>query len=182
MVGISPDRDGNSFRAFLLHTSVKAIHTSLSNQTILHHCLHPDKLLKTSETSNSSQTTSERFLKVHKAWEILSDSATRLFYDKELKSSRREDFLASEVAEDLSLQDMTAEDAGETLELFYQCRCGDYYTVDSLELQKIGYSLSRDGNNISISILNVDTLPGSMILPCGSCSLKARLVLSTDNS
>jgi diphthamide biosynthesis protein 4 len=144
--------------------------------------LHPDKLLKTSDTSSSNHTTSERFLKVHKAWEILSDSSSRLFYDKELKSSRREDFLASEVAEDLSLQDMTAEDAGETLELFYQCRCGDYYAVDSLELQKIGYSLSRDGNNISISILNVDTLPGSVILPCGSCSLKARLVLSMDNS
>jgi len=26
MVGISPDRDGNSLWAFLLHTSVKAIH------------------------------------------------------------------------------------------------------------------------------------------------------------
>ncbi|MCI19042.1 hypothetical protein A2U01_0040197, partial [Trifolium medium] len=26
MVGISPDRDGNSLRAFLLHASVKAIH------------------------------------------------------------------------------------------------------------------------------------------------------------
>lgn len=142
--------------------------------------LHPDKLLKTSDTSSSNQTTSERFLKVQKAWEILSNSSSRLFYDKELQSSRRDDVLAAEVAEDLSLQDMIAEDADEALELFYQCRCGDYFSVDSLELQEMGYSLLRDGSRISI--LNVDTLPGSVILPCGSCSLKARLVLSMNDN
>ncbi|XP_057451146.1 uncharacterized protein LOC130743059 [Lotus japonicus] len=142
--------------------------------------LHPDKLLKTPETSSSDQTTGERFLRVQKAWEVLSDSSSRSSYDNELKSSRRDrDALAAEVAEDLSLHDMIAEDADEALELFYQCRCGDYFSIDSLELQKMGYSLFREGSNISI--LNVDTLPGSVILPCGSCSLKARLVLSTDD-
>ncbi|KAJ1394732.1 Zinc finger, DPH-type [Sesbania bispinosa] len=141
--------------------------------------LHPDKLLKSSETPNSNQTTGERFLKVQKAWEILSNSSSRSFYDNELQNSRRDD-LAAEVAEDLSLQDMIAEDAGEALELFYQCRCGDYYSIDSLELQKMGHSLLREGSRISI--LNVDTLPGSVILPCGSCSLKARLVLSVDDN
>ncbi|CAI8595864.1 unnamed protein product [Vicia faba] len=140
--------------------------------------LHPDKLLKTFNTSGSNQTSTERFLRVQKAWEILSDSSSRLFYDKQLQSSRR-DVLAAEVAEDLSLHDMEAEDADEALELFYQCRCGDYFSVDSLELLKMGYSLLRDGSDISI--LNSDTLPGSVILPCGSCSLKARLVLSVDN-
>lgn len=141
--------------------------------------LHPDKLLKTYDTSDSNQTTSERFLKVQKAWEILSNSSSRLLYDKELQRSRR-DALAAEVAEDLSFHDMTVEDADEALELFYQCRCGDYFSVDSLELLKMGYSLLRNGN--SISILNGDTLPGSVILPCGSCSLKARLILSMDNN
>jgi diphthamide biosynthesis protein 4 len=92
--------------------------------------------------------------------EILSDSSSCLVYDKELQSSRW-DALATEVAEDLSLQDMTAEDADEALELFYQCRCGDYFSVDLLELLKMGYSLLRDGS--SISILNGDTLPGSVI-------------------
>ncbi|KAL5056535.1 hypothetical protein RYX36_037217 [Vicia faba] len=140
--------------------------------------LHPDKLLKTFNTSGSNQTSTERFLRVQKAWEILSDSSSRLFYDKQLQSSRR-DVLAAEVAKDLCLHDMEAEDADEALELFYQCRCGDYFSVDSLELLKMGYSLLRDGSDISI--LNSDTLPGSVILPCGSCSLKARLVLSVDN-
>ncbi|XP_061342178.1 uncharacterized protein LOC133288437 [Gastrolobium bilobum] len=142
--------------------------------------LNPDKLLKTSETSSSSnQTTGEMFLKVQKAWEVLSNSSSRLFYDNELRSSRR-DVLAAEVAEDVSLQDMIAEDAGDALELFYQCRCGDYFSVDSLELQKMGYSLLKEGSRLSI--LSIDTLSGSVILPCGSCSLKARLVISIDDN
>ncbi|RDX98425.1 hypothetical protein CR513_18656, partial [Mucuna pruriens] len=78
--------------------------------------LHPDKLLKTSETSSSNQTAEERFLKVQKAWEILSNSSSRSFYDKELQILRQ-DFLAVEVADDLSLQDMIIEDAGDALEL-----------------------------------------------------------------
>jgi len=45
--------------------------------------------------------------------------------------SLRKDVLAADVAEDLSLQDMMIEDDGEALELFYQCRCGDYFSVDS---------------------------------------------------
>ena len=141
--------------------------------------LHPDKLLKTSDASSSNQTTGDRFLKVQKAWEVLSNSSSRLFYDNELQSSRR-DVLAVDVAEDLSLQDMIAEDDGEALELFYQCRCGDYFSIDSLELQKMGYSLLRDGSGISI--LSNDSLPGSVILPCGSCSLKARLVINMDDN
>ncbi|KAG4988247.1 hypothetical protein JHK85_031230 [Glycine max] len=127
--------------------------------------LHPDKLLKTSETSSSNQTAEERFLKVQKAWEILSNSSSRSFYDNDLRSSRQ-DVLAADVAEDLSLQDMMIEDDGEALELFYQCRCGDYFSVDSLELKNMGYSLLREGSGISI--MNVDTSPGSVILPCGS--------------
>ncbi|KAL5055701.1 hypothetical protein RYX36_036383 [Vicia faba] len=74
---------------------------------------------------------------------------------------------------------MTVEDAGEILELFYQRRCCDYFSVDSLELQKMRYMLLRDES--SVSIRNADTLPGSVILlPCGWCSLKARLILIED--
>lgn len=112
--------------------------------------LHPDKLLNTSDSSSSDQTSAERFLKVHKAWEILSDSTTHLFYDKELQSSWQEDLSTSEVAEDLSLHDMTAEIAGKTLKLFYPCRRSDYFSVYLLKLQKMGYSLLRDGSSVSI--------------------------------
>ncbi|KAL2329121.1 hypothetical protein Fmac_022548 [Flemingia macrophylla] len=141
--------------------------------------LHPDKLLKMSESSSSNQIAEDRFLRVQKAWEILSNASSRSLYDNELRSSRH-DVLAAEVAEDLSFEDMIIEDAGEALELFYQCRCGDYFSVDSLELKDMGYSLLREGSRISI--LNVDTLPGSVILPCGSCSLKARLLFNMDDN
>lgn len=137
--------------------------------------LHPDKLLKTSETPSNDQLSGNQFLRVQKAWEILSNSSTRLIYDNELRSSRQ-DMLAAEVAQDLSLQDMMVEDAGDTLELFYQCRCGDYFSIDSMELGKMGYSLSREGSEISLH--TVDVLPGSVILPCGSCSLIARLLIN----
>ena len=139
--------------------------------------LHPDKLLKSSDASGSNQTSGDRFLKVQKAWEVLGDSSSRLFYDSELRSSRR-DVSTVDVVEDLSLEDMMAEDDGEALELFYQCRCGDYFSIDSLELHKIGYSLLRDESRISI--LNNDSLLGLLILPCGSCSLKAHLVINMD--
>ncbi|CAI8616766.1 unnamed protein product [Vicia faba] len=98
---------------------------------------------------------------------------------KEIAETRYE---VLNVKEDANYQEIRAiEDAGEILELFYQRRCCDYFSVDSLELQKIGYMLLRDES--SVSIRNADTLPGSVILlPCGWCSLKARLVLSMDDS
>ncbi|KAK7269210.1 hypothetical protein RIF29_21928 [Crotalaria pallida] len=142
--------------------------------------LHPDKLLKMSETSSDNQTAQDRFLKVQKAWEVLGDSSSRLCYDNEMRRSRL-DILAADVAEDVSLEDMIVEDDGDALQLLYQCRCGDYFSVNSLELRKMGYSLFREGS--SISVLNVDdTLPGSVILPCGSCSLRASLVINMDGN
>ncbi|KAF7837359.1 DPH4-like protein [Senna tora] len=141
--------------------------------------VHPDKSLNICETSSPNQTSGDRFLRVQKAWEILSNSSSRSIYDKELRSARQ-DAMAAEVAEDLSLQDMIVEDAGEALELVHQCRCGDYFCIDSMELGKMGYSLLRDGSEISL--VAVDALSGSVILPCGSCSLKARLLINVDEN
>ncbi|KAI9071712.1 hypothetical protein K1719_046316 [Acacia pycnantha] len=139
--------------------------------------LHPDKLLKTSdEMSSGHQTSGDRFLTVQKAWEILSNSTSRSVYDNELRGSRQ-DALAADVAEDVSLQDMIVEEA---LDLSYQCRCGDYFSIDSTELEKMGYSLLRDGSEISLR--TVDSLPAAVILPCGSCSLKVRLLINIDGS
>ncbi|KAB2619375.1 hypothetical protein D8674_015244 [Pyrus ussuriensis x Pyrus communis] len=91
---------------------------------------HPDK-------SQSTSGSGDRFLKVQKAWEILGDSRSRTLYDSALRASS----LDAMVAEDISLKDVMAEDAGEAIQLFYQCRCGDYFFVDSLELEKMGYGL-----------------------------------------
>ncbi|KAK8489377.1 hypothetical protein V6N11_082707 [Hibiscus sabdariffa] len=128
---------------------------------------HPDKL-------NSDHNSGESFLRVQKAWEILSDPSSRAVYDRELRDSRQ-DLVASE---DIGLDDMMIEDAGEVMELYYQCRCGDHFSVDSLELAKIGYTLVRDGAEIFVR--TPDALPASVVLPCGSCSLLVRLMINPD--
>ncbi|XWS24260.1 hypothetical protein CRYUN_Cryun28dG0085600 [Craigia yunnanensis] len=128
---------------------------------------HPDKL-------HSDHESGDRFLRVQKAWEILSDPKSRAVYDSELRDSRQ-DMMTSE---DISLEDMMIEDAGEVMELFYQCRCGDHFSVDSLELGKMGYTLLRDGAEISLR--TPDALPASVVLPCGSCSLLVRLMINPD--
>ncbi|KAH7567386.1 hypothetical protein ACOSP7_010754 [Xanthoceras sorbifolium] len=151
--------------------SYEEIRTSYRS-AILNH--HPDKLQKISETSDADSEAGGRFLRVQKAWEVLSNARSRAVYDSNLRASRQ-DVLA---AEDVSLEDMMMEDNGEVLELFYQCRCADYFSVDSLELGKMGYTLLRDKNTISIR--NLDSLPASIILPCGSCSLQVRLLINAD--
>ncbi|EOY14517.1 hypothetical protein QUC31_000067 [Theobroma cacao] len=128
---------------------------------------HPDKL-------HSDHESGDRFLRVQKAWEILGDAKSRAVYDSELRISRQ-DVVASE---DISLEDMMIEDAGEVIELFYQCRCGDHFSVDSSELGKMGYTLLRDGTEISLR--TPDALQASVVLPCGSCSLLVRLMINPD--
>lgn len=134
---------------------------------------HPDKLQKPTETSNTNLNSGDKFLKIQKAWETLGDPRSRAVYDSELQAARQD----AATAEDLSLEDMTIEDDGEILELFYQCRCGDYFSVDSSELGEMGYAVSRHGSKIS---LQTPDTPASVILPCGSCSLKVRLLLNAD--
>ncbi|KAA8528551.1 hypothetical protein F0562_035906 [Nyssa sinensis] len=103
---------------------------------------HPDKLQRKSEISNPDLVSGDRFLEVQRAWEILSDSRSRAIYDNELQALRQD----AVAAEDVSLEDLMVEDAGEVLEFFYQCRCGDYFSVDSLELGKMGCTLLRDSS------------------------------------
>ncbi|XP_028094250.1 DPH4 homolog [Camellia sinensis] len=136
---------------------------------------HPDKLQKTSETSFPTHESGNRFLEVQRAWEILSNSKLREAYDSELQASRH-DFVA---AEDVGLEDLMVENTGEFLELFYQCLCGDYFSIDSSELEEMGYQLLRDGSKISLHISDA-TLPSSIILSCGSCSLQVRLLINAD--
>ncbi|MCL7026378.1 hypothetical protein MKW94_026953 [Papaver nudicaule] len=135
---------------------------------------HPDKIQATTKTSSDMQR--ETFLMVQEAWEILSDPKTRGSYDRELRDLRRGD---TETAEDVNLEEMMVEEAaGEVLELFYECRCGDYFSVDSIELGEMGYSLGRRDESKIFIHHKPDSIPATVILPCGSCSLKIRLTIS----
>ncbi|KAL2249628.1 DPH4 homolog [Sesamum indicum] len=135
---------------------------------------HPDKLQKPSETSNPESVMGNQFLEVQKAWEVLGDPRSRALYDNELRTLRQDVI----TAEDISLEDMAIEDVGGCLELSYRCRCGDFFSIDSSELAEMGHPFSRDGNGISLQAPS--SLPASIILPCGSCSLKIRLVIDAD--
>ncbi|XP_065881122.1 uncharacterized protein [Euphorbia lathyris] len=135
---------------------------------------HPDKLQNKDETSGDQIELGDKFLKIQKAWEVLGNSRSRAVYDSDLRSYKND----TEVAEDIHLEDMMIED-GEVLELYYQCRCGDYFSVDCLELEKMGYKLLKHENKIFFK--TEDALSSSVILPCGTCSLQIRLLIDTDN-
>lgn len=134
---------------------------------ILNH--HPDKLkMVASETGCPDKT---QFLEIQEAWETLSDVRSRRRYDRELQALRQ-DVLG---AEDVSLEDMVIEDVGEVLQLSYTCRCGDYFTIDSQELEEMGYPLVRDGSRMLPKVSGAS--PASVLIPCGSCSLRIRLLV-----
>ncbi|KAG2330273.1 hypothetical protein Bca52824_001453 [Brassica carinata] len=130
---------------------------------------HPDKL----NTSHCSSD--EKFLKIQKAWQVLSDAELRVVYDNGLRSSRQD---RTTTADEISIEDMSVEMTGEDMEIFYQCRCGDYLSVDSSELETMGFALLRDGD--CVQVRRVGASVASVVLPCGSCSLKTRVWVDSD--
>ncbi|CAA3024218.1 Hypothetical predicted protein [Olea europaea subsp. europaea] len=136
---------------------------------------HPDKMQTTSHTSNPANELGRRFLEVQRAWEILGDSKSRALYDNELQSSRQD----SATADDIRLEDLSIEEVGDIFELSYGCRCGDYFLIDSLELSDMGYPLLKNGSKIVLQAPK--SPPASVVLPCGSCSLKVRLLINSDS-
>ncbi|KAL3638382.1 hypothetical protein CASFOL_017753 [Castilleja foliolosa] len=136
---------------------------------------HPDKQQKSPKTSNPEQETGNQFLEVQRAWDVLGDPRSRALYDNELRKLRQD----AVNAEDVSLGDMVVEDVGSCFELSYNCRCGDFYAIDSSELAEMGYPFLTDGSEISLRATS--SVPASIILPCGSCSLKVRLVIDAND-
>ncbi|CAL9114020.1 unnamed protein product [Musa textilis] len=133
---------------------------------------HPDKLRNKYDASRDHHELD--FLEVQKAWEVLSDSKSRANYNKELQTSRLElEIPANEV----ELGDMSVETVGDLQELFYECSCGDYFSITSLELREMGILLDKESVKLHSF---VDSKPASVLIPCGSCSLKIHL--SMDHS
>ncbi|KAK3000676.1 hypothetical protein RJ639_020601 [Escallonia herrerae] len=111
-----------------------------------------------------------------RAWELLGNIQSRGVYDTKLRALRQDAI----GAEDVTFEDLTVVDAGDVVEFLYQCRCSDYYSIDSLELGEMGFVLSRDRSTISLQSRNA--LPASVVLPCGSCSLKVQLFFNAVNT
>ena len=132
---------------------------------------HPDKAQTTLESSVPSSAQQE-FFSVQKAWEILRHPASRADYDKQLQSSRQNiEIIASEI----KVTDMIIESTGDTVELLYPCRCGDYFFITSCELSEMGIFVSGDGE---VELQASDSASASVVLGCGSCSRKIRLVIN----
>ncbi|XP_006660706.1 DPH4 homolog [Oryza brachyantha] len=132
---------------------------------------HPDKAQMAPNPLVSSSEQNE-FLSVQKAWEILRYPKSRAEYDRQLQSSRQNLLV---VASEIEIDDMTVETTADAVELLYPCRCGDYFSITSHELGKIGISVREDGE---MELQTSDSVPASVVLGCGSCSLKARLVIN----
>ncbi|XP_049355688.1 uncharacterized protein LOC125820286 isoform X3 [Solanum verrucosum] len=111
-------------------------------------CFHPDKQQNASETSNSECLTENKFLEIQRAWETIGNPRSRALYDAELLTLRQD----AAISEDVSLDDLTVQDSD------------------------TGCSISRDGE--MVSLLTSKSLPTSVVLPCGSCSLKVRLLIN----
>ncbi|KAJ1700630.1 hypothetical protein LUZ63_000409 [Rhynchospora breviuscula] len=135
---------------------------------------HPDKLLKHPDLTESGDNERE-FLVVQKAWEILSNSQCRSQYDKELAASRRK---VDVIANEIELEDMNLENRNDGVhEFLYPCRCGDYFGISSVELKAMGVLVGENGE---VEISDSNFLPVSVILQCGSCSLKVRLLIQAN--
>ncbi|XP_042015237.1 DPH4 homolog [Salvia splendens] len=133
--------------------------------------LHPDKLLDSSEQSNPLRS---EFLEVQRAWKVLGDPGSRALYDCDLRTLRQE----AVAAEDVNVGDMMVveeEEDGGGFDMSYQCRCGDFFCISSCELDEMGYQFSRKRGEVSLH--SSLSLQASIVLPCGSCSLKLRLVI-----
>ncbi|CAI0465229.1 unnamed protein product [Linum tenue] len=134
---------------------------------------HPDKA---HNTSDSSAAADDKFLRVQKAWEVLSDSRSRVAYDNELRASRRQQ--DASVSGDIDLMDRGGDDV--VVELCYDCRCGDCFSVDSSDLERMGYKLSRDRDYVWFEDdEGASRSAASVVVPCGSCSLRVRLSIET---
>ncbi|KAJ3705025.1 hypothetical protein LUZ61_008730 [Rhynchospora tenuis] len=135
---------------------------------------HPDKLPKQPDLTDSDNNDQE-FLVVQKAWEILSNSQSRSQYDKELAASRRK---VDVIANEIELEDMNLEISNDGVhEFLYPCRCGDCFGISSVELKAMGVLVGENGE---VALNDSNFLPVSVILQCGSCSLKVRLLIEAN--
>lgn len=137
---------------------------------------HPDKLHGKLDESDLQHKQEEKFLDVQKAWEVLSDSKSKADYDRELQASRQ---VVEVVDDEVKLGDMAMEALGDVREFFHQCRCGDYFSITSLELGEMGISLHENG--VVEMQTSAGLSPSWVLLPCGSCSLKIRLLIDANH-
>lgn len=132
---------------------------------------HPDKSGANPDSLVSSDE-QEEFFSAQKAWEVLRDPKSRAEYDKQLQTSRQN---LDNIAYEIEVEETTIESTNNAMELLYPCRCGDYFSISSFDLGEMGILIGGDGK---IDFQSSDCVSASVVLGCGSCSLKTRLVIN----
>ncbi|CAA7403735.1 unnamed protein product [Spirodela intermedia] len=119
------------------------------------------------QTANwDHQIVRERFLKIHKAWEVLSYAELKSAYDRDFKGLK---YGSSVCADEVELKDTSVGDCGDAVELIFPCRCGDNLSITSDELEEMGFLL--DGSRMLERQDASDLAPVSVTISCSSCSL-----------
>ena len=144
-----------------------------------HQCiliLHPDKSITTTTTTTISETATESaeqdpstdvFVSVQRAWEVLRNPDTRASYDRQLAVAAAQ--ASVHISDRIDIMHMTEciED-GSMTGVVYPCRCGGQFFVEEKELLGLGV-VNREGGDE----------PSSIIVPCSTCSLHIEVYAST---
>ncbi|KAL0793707.1 hypothetical protein Bca101_065084 [Brassica carinata] len=82
-----------------------------------------------------------------------NDAELRVASDSDLRSSRQDGTTADEISVEDHVGGVCCwrrrrQGGGGYGGFFYQCRCGDYFSVDSSELETMGFALVRDGDDV----------------------------------
>lgn len=102
---------------------------------------HPDK-------STSSTESNEEFLKIDKAYKVLTDKSARKIYDSEqfLKST------AHLIIHDTISRNQFSFDEEENI-YHFQCKCGSYYVLENADIKE-DVILSCDECSLNIMVKN----------------------------
>eukprot|EP01126_Amoeba_proteus_P042375 TRINITY_DN4601_c0_g1_i3.p1 TRINITY_DN4601_c0_g1~~TRINITY_DN4601_c0_g1_i3.p1 ORF type:complete len:141 (-),score=14.23 TRINITY_DN4601_c0_g1_i3:121-543(-) len=109
-------------------------------QNYLRKCMstHPDK--------SNSEESKTLFQQVQGAWETLRDPVLRMAYDRNLKGTTLNE---KPVNEEVDLGDMTPLDEGTW---FYPCRCGEFYTITTREMENSVHVTPCPGCSLCIHV------------------------------
>jgi diphthamide biosynthesis protein 4 len=137
---------------------------------------HPDK------TGTDNDT--DAFLKIQKAWDILSNPEARAVYD--LQRAAAEARAEVHITDTISVDNMESgrTEDGETM-VSWPCRCGGAYAVLEEELfshQDILPTDDSGGGGVINQNNYSNTNSSEVVVPCSTCSLHILVVLHNKNN
>ncbi|CAL1371700.1 unnamed protein product [Linum trigynum] len=147
-------------------------------------------------TDSATDDDDNKSLAVQKAFQVLSDTQWRAEYDEELRVARRR--RNARVTEEVDLIDVgilmgVINRGRHVVELVHSCRCGGCFSIDSIDLAKMGYTMGEGCGEVwfespeeeedadADADADSSRTLGSVVIPCDreSCSLGVRFTIDT---